>query len=539
MIAVYDAKRGDLLNTITVPSPAGIAARNDGMLLAVSGNSVVTVDNDTVTPLITDHLDSPSAMTASKDGEIFVTNGGALQDVSVFPRKANTCAVSAKSAVARRWANTTPSGMFNPGSVALDSRGRLWVVEINMVPKRIGVWDVKTGASLKDYWGNANYCSIIWMDPLHPDKVYCDGVEWSVDLEKGTWGCNAIPWFPTKANQPGPAIGSIVFTANNGKQYAFCNGYLYMRDGDVFKPILAFIWNQHPGTGFFTDTKKYPVRPDGNGDTYVWVNKRKDQTLHDDEMTLIGPPWCRAFFWVEKDLSIWHTGGYKPVTKPDGSQGYETLNTPTCIYHPVRIEPDGYPVYDFANPDCCPSPARRIPTRMILIPSTSIPPARTWDRPSVSDAGRATAKAALGLSRHALVESTHQTPAGAGQTLGANRQPVCGGRLHRHVQLLRDLPRLHARRPVRSHAHARPARQARPGTGRQRLETWNGQLINPPGTNKYYLLHGDQDGRISEILGLDTVKRLPGGTYEITEDDAKKAADAMTQYLAQKARVQK
>ena len=36
-------------------------------------------------------------------------------------------------------------------------------------------------------------------------------------------------------------------------------------------------------------------------------------------------------------------------------------------------------------------------------------------------------------------------------------------------------------------------------------------------------LAGDQDGRITEILGLNSVKRLKGGAYSLTEADVKKA----------------
>ena len=79
----------------------------------------------------------------SKAGEIFVTNGGALQDVSVFSAQGqylrNIGKIGGRAPVGKYDA----AGMFNPGSLALDSRGRLWVVETNMVPKRIGVWDCK------------------------------------------------------------------------------------------------------------------------------------------------------------------------------------------------------------------------------------------------------------------------------------------------------------------------------------------------------------------------------------------------------------
>ena len=43
-------------------------------------------------------------------------------------------------------------------------------------------------------------------------------------------------------------------------------------------------------------------------------------------------------------------------------------------------------------------------------------------------------------------------------------------------------------------------------------ETLTGQLVKPDGMNRYFLLAGASDARVTEIFGLDTVKPLPGGT---------------------------
>jgi hypothetical protein len=64
-------------------------------------------------------------------------------------------------------------------------------------------------------------------------------------------------------------------------------------------------------------------------------------------------------------------------------------------------------------------------------------------------------------------------------------------------------------------------------------ELFSGQLVKPEGTDRYFLLAGDQDGRINEVLGLDTVKRLPGGRYTLTRDGSQKAADALAEYQRQ------
>jgi hypothetical protein len=61
-------------------------------------------------------------------------------------------------------------------------------------------------------------------------------------------------------------------------------------------------------------------------------------------------------------------------------------------------------------------------------------------------------------------------------------------------------------------------------------ELFSGQLVKPDGMNRYFLLAGDQDGRMTEVLGLDTVRRLPGGTFEVGRSDAQRVAEALKQY---------
>jgi hypothetical protein len=67
-------------------------------------------------------------------------------------------------------------------------------------------------------------------------------------------------------------------------------------------------------------------------------------------------------------------------------------------------------------------------------------------------------------------------------------------------------------------------------------ELFSGQLVKPVGMGRYFLLAGDQDGRITEIIGLDSVKRLAGGTCVLSQSDAKAAAEALEEYERSRAR---
>jgi hypothetical protein len=57
--------------------------------------------------------------------------------------------------------------------------------------------------------------------------------------------------------------------------------------------------------------------------------------------------------------------------------------------------------------------------------------------------------------------------------------------------------------------------------------------------DRTFLLAGDQDGRVTEIIGLETVQRLAGGRYTLTEEAVAKAAKALAEYEAKKAQAQR
>jgi hypothetical protein len=67
-------------------------------------------------------------------------------------------------------------------------------------------------------------------------------------------------------------------------------------------------------------------------------------------------------------------------------------------------------------------------------------------------------------------------------------------------------------------------------------EGQGGQLVSvvtQPGTApRTLLLAGGQDGRVTEVLGLDTIKPLPSREFILTPADVKTAAHALAEYIA-------
>jgi len=530
LVTVHDAKTGSLEETWHVPAPARLAPRPDGSIAVISEGKILAVRKGKLSPLISDHIDKPSGLAVDKDGTIYVANCGSLQNISVFSSKGEYLRSIGKEGGRPRVGRYENSGILEPGGIALDKKGRLWVAETLDSPKRQSVWDTRTGALVYEFFGGSSYFGWAYMDPKHPDELYCHSVLWKVDLDKGT----CIPWStiwrsvkPNMICEPNPngyAGHFRVMTAKNGRQFGWgmvdYSQMVYMRDGDVFKPFVGTIRISHGiyGAGaiypIMDDPKKYP---DG---AYLWQDANDDQTIQESE--LIKSPAGRGevvFNWLDPDLNAWCDAGW--------------------IYRPVRFEGDR-PVYDFAKMEPIPWKGSNANACSLWLDNQddTVYTFAPYSEPSL-----------VRWTRDAKILWAYQRVVPWNLALGF--PVVTPGRLW---GLTMPLTVAGDYTGVASyfgpyHIFTRDGiyvgmvmRDGRSGGGLgpdiTASEVVTGQLVKPDGMDRYFLLAGDQDGRVTEIFGLDTVKRLPGGTYVHSEADAKKAADALTEYAREQARSQ-
>src|SRR6185436_20241229 len=103
----------------------------------------------------------------------------------------------------------------------------LWAAETTDSPKRISVWDTKTGELINEFFGGSAYFGWAYMDPRHADELYCHNVIWKVDWKNNTcWPYSTI-WRQTNPNQPravdpnGYGGALTVVSMKDGKQFAY------------------------------------------------------------------------------------------------------------------------------------------------------------------------------------------------------------------------------------------------------------------------------------------------------------------------------
>ena len=541
-VGMFDSASGDLKSVLSVPEPGRLAARADKSIAVISGANVLIIKDAKVAGMIADHLDQPRGVAAAPDGALYVSNAGKLQNVSVFDRDGKYLRSIGKAGGRPRIGAYDAGGMLEPGGLALDARGQLWVSETLDYPKRVSLWEAESGRLVSEFFGGCDYFGYSWIDPKKPDEIYCHNVLWKIDWQRNTCRPVSTTWRQTSPNTmipPGPSGYNAhprYFTAANGRQFCFGDGsfvsILSMRDGDLYKPICAFITlarrNQFfPGVQFelMKDEAKYP---DGG---YFWQDKNNDQTLQDGELVSTKVlndkaknQWISfGIRWADAKLNLWLVQGYRlkparfegerPVYDLEGFEPTVLAGKPQAGQE-IWLDPDDGGVYSLVTGQS-PSLAKWSADGTMLWGYAGL---KSWPE-------------SLGMPMSAPGRLWGLTnPLGVAGNFTGNS--CYFGTYH-----------IFTRDGVYACMLMRDSRDGKGlGADVTASETLTGQLVkldNLPGSggkSRYFLLAGASDARVTEIFGLDTVKPLPGGPFTLSEAHAKQASDALAEYNAKLAK---
>ncbi len=297
---------------------------------------------------------------------------------------------------------------------------------------------------------------------------------------------------------------------------------LFMRDGDIFKPIAGSIriaFGEY-GSGILYPAMK-EIYEKTHAGAYLWQDTHRDQTVHGDDLVVSDAGRGEtAFNWVDKDLNIWCDAGY--------------------MYKPVRIEEDGRPIYDFSQKEKLPFTGSNSNGTSLIYDDES---GAVYTLNEGTDPGFARwtkdGKLVWGYGRNIPWPEALSLPMVTPGKLWGLTMPLGVAGEFTGAACYFGPYHLFTTDGIYVAMIMRDGRSGGLGPDITASEVCTGQLVKPYGTNRYFLLAGDQDGRVTEILGLDTVKRLPGGTYTLSETDAKKAADGLAEYARQQARSQR
>jgi len=165
LVCAYGADSGAIEASWVVPEPRALAARSANEAFALSGNQVVRIRAGQVEPFATECLDQPESLALDQSGNLYVANRGKPQNLSVFSSDGRSLRSLGRHGGRPAVGRYEADGILEPGGIAVDREGKLWVAETQDSPKRISVWDAATGQFRMEFFGASPYATIVSIDP--------------------------------------------------------------------------------------------------------------------------------------------------------------------------------------------------------------------------------------------------------------------------------------------------------------------------------------------------------------------------------------
>ena len=382
---VVDADSGQILQTVSVPSPRGVAAFH-GNIFLLSGKTLVPLDADGKpgAPLVSG-LDDPSGVATDAKGNFYVSDGGASQQVKVFTPQGKPLREIGVKGGRPRVGPYNPAGLLDPRGLCVAPDGKVWVASSAHDFEELTVWN-PDGTRDKAFYD----CELSsGQGRLSPDRseMLLGGRAYSaspgltaykVDLEHGTWAPSWHLDLTGDEMHHDDTLLGFNLGANNGRPFYAFDGhapYLGIEDGMVQgtngKSYLVggdfSIWLFDPVTktaklASLVYTHRVEKTPDGHyhglydqgpNNWLTWSDLNGDGKMSPDEATFTEKPPLlegspRLFGWeLQPDLSVLILAPSKPSGPPTDSASW--LKWMVFRLPPKQILPSGVPVYDWSN----------------------------------------------------------------------------------------------------------------------------------------------------------------------------------------------
>ena len=210
-VAFADVATKKIIDVLPMPKPTGLHFDPTGRLLVISNGKVLryTVKRETdktgakkvaladESVVIASGLDEPRTLAFNPAGtELYVSSWGKSHQVKVFTPDGKPLRTIGKPNDGGQLGLYDELKMQAPLGLAIDDRDQLWVVEATHLPKRISLWDAKTGAFQRAHYGPPHYGGGGTIDPSDKTRLfYSDHVgliEFALDWKTGTAKPHAI-----------------------------------------------------------------------------------------------------------------------------------------------------------------------------------------------------------------------------------------------------------------------------------------------------------------------------------------------------------
>jgi sugar lactone lactonase YvrE len=476
-------------------------------------------------------LDHPFGLALDTAGNLYVSVRGKQMQVLVFAPDGKQKSRIGKDG-GRPWLGRYDAkGMLMPSGIAVDSAGRLWVMEYDATPKRVSRWQTQTGKLDQEYFGNTAYSPMMAPDPEKPEEVYYGNTRFIVDYDKGTVKTDATIFRPGW-NEPtlggsGSGMSSFQLATIGGKKYATDGaGGLYAVGRDEFRPLWYLGGRAKVLETFF-------AKDDLWGTSYRWQDANGDGLIQDDE--------------VERITGHGYIRGQRGYGGDDLYPGGAMLRGGR-LYRPRGLSKQGVPIY----PKSDETPEIKCDALKGYYGIDTVPSLRSdfkefyalrsekYDGKTRDGVGKqGLYKFVNGgdvlwrYSRVAIDFATKSMPARSGDLFGALR---VAGRA--------ELPEKNGGEIVAVSSYwgyysfvsgdglflgdvgQDMRRGPKPSHEQTYVENFSGYFFRHPKSGKLYLFGGDIDCRIWEITGWESIQRIAPAPVVVTDEQQRQVVQA-------------
>jgi len=544
-VLVVDAKTGKVAKKLSVEKPGDVEAASAKQIFVLSsGREAISVNVETgeTKPAAKPELEGKdwvSALALDKAGNLYLGIRGDHHHVLAYDRNGNPLRMIGRKDGRALLGPWTPDGMYNVSGMTVDSRGQLWVAEDDGSPRRVSVWDTQTGALKKELFGASSYGATgAAINPVDPCLMVGQGCEWRIDPKTGRGSCLGTI---TREGMASSRFG----IGSNGKLYlATTSGFLHgVHPVRIYERLGEANWK----------LRTVLHGPDGkNKEIRVWADENDDAKEQPGEVrafTMNLGGWIEGWYLsMTQDLTFWGTRYKIPATGftacrapqydlsravklagPAGGRGgmgaqlgLGSLDGKLMLYNGTYGD-------DHSTFDCYDIASGRL----------------LWTYPNnftgVHGSHRAI-PAEVGMIRGAYdVVGAAKLPPPVGDIWVI---PTNKGEWHVLTQKGFYLTRLFEGDPMKNAYPEQPVPGAildtcPPGAGEEAFggSITQGVLGVPPSGGLKEAKLSVQAGHTSfwnvEVVGLDTIRPLPGGKVSLSADDVKTAEGFRARYLRQ------
>jgi len=524
LIVILDAGSGRPLKRLSVAEPSDMEKPGAELMVVSEHRTVMAINEETgMTRPFASSGSWIGGLAASRDGTLFVGTRDPDNQIKVFDsngREQKAIGRPGGRPLLGRW---DPTGLRFILGMALDGRGQLWVMEADAMPKRVSVWDAGTGAFVREFFGPTSYGALGGaICPADPTVMVGQGCEWKLDAQTGRGACVSVI---TREGMENARFG----VGSNGRVYLAVAGHWAFNNG----PVRIF---ERVGQGEYRLRTMFYYRakdgseltqPSGHGrsleaaETLIWSDENDDQTRQAGEISGVSG---------ELRFSGWYMFMTADLTFYADNRQYKVAGFTKC----------GAPRYDLAAPVIMPAAGLGSADGRLVLQSGEYGAAQSWFRCFEIASGR---ELWTYPDNFVGVHGSHKScPPEVGMIRGSFGPCGCAalpspvgniwvitsnvGEWHILTADGFYLTRLFQGDPmkVRFPEAAVPGAildNAPPGLGGEDF----GGSITLAQDGRLYLQAGKTGFWNVEVVGLDTVKALPGGALEVGAGDIPKAEE--------------